>query len=169
MKVAQLCPTLRPHGLYSPRNSPGQNTGVGSCSLLQGIFPTQGWLKPGLLHCRQILYQLSHQGSRYKINIKLRLIFMKFMAPTMAKNPSFSEVTWGNSQVFQWLGLHASTAGGPGSIYTKACAFSVNHWTWGAVLGTPDQETICSKYSKQLSLKIKYITVGSTHPDSYII
>ncbi len=54
--------SLRPHGLYSPWNSPGQNTGVGSCSLLQGIFPTQG-LNPGLLHCRQILYCLSHQGS----------------------------------------------------------------------------------------------------------
>ena len=52
--------SLRPHGLYRPRNSPGQNTGVGSLSLLQGIFPTQGW-NPGLLHCRQILYQLSHQ------------------------------------------------------------------------------------------------------------
>ena len=51
-----------PHGLYSPWNSLGQNTGVGSPSLLQGLFPTQG-LNPGLLHCRQILYQLSHQGS----------------------------------------------------------------------------------------------------------
>ena len=53
--------SLRPHGLYSPWNSSGQNTGVGSLSLLQGIFPTQGsnW---GLLHCRQILYQLSYQG-----------------------------------------------------------------------------------------------------------
>ena len=40
----------------------GQNTGVGSLSLLQGIFPTQG-SNPGLLHCRQILYQLSHKGS----------------------------------------------------------------------------------------------------------
>ena len=49
MKVAQSCPTLlQPHGLYSPWNSPGQNTGVGSLSLLQGIFPTQG-LNPGLL------------------------------------------------------------------------------------------------------------------------
>ena len=46
----------------SPWNSPGQNTGVGSLSLLQGIFPTLG-LNPGLLHCRWILYQLSHQGS----------------------------------------------------------------------------------------------------------
>ena len=46
--------------LYSPWNSPGQNTGVGGLSLLQGIFPTQG-LNPGLLHYRWILYQLSHQ------------------------------------------------------------------------------------------------------------
>ena len=54
--------SLRPHRLYSPWNSPGQNTRVGSHSLLQGIFPTQG-LKRGLPHCRQILYQLSHKGS----------------------------------------------------------------------------------------------------------
>ena len=54
--------SLQPHGLYSPWNSPGQNTGVGSLSLLQGIFPTQG-SHPGLLHCRWILYQLSHKVS----------------------------------------------------------------------------------------------------------
>ena len=54
--------SLRPHGLYGPWNSPGQNTGVGSLSLLQGIFATQG-SNTGLLHCRQILYQLSYQGS----------------------------------------------------------------------------------------------------------
>ena len=54
--------SLQPHGLYSPWNSSGQNTGVGSLSLLQGIFPTQG-SNPGLPHCRQILYQLSHKGS----------------------------------------------------------------------------------------------------------
>ena len=54
--------SLWPHGLYSPWNSPGQNTGVGSLSLLQGIFPSQG-SNPGLLHCRRILYQLRHKGS----------------------------------------------------------------------------------------------------------
>ena len=43
-------------------NSPGQNTGVGSLSLLQGIFLTQV-SNPGLPHCRRILYQLSHKGS----------------------------------------------------------------------------------------------------------
>ena len=54
--------SLRPHGLYSLWNSLGQNTGVGSLSLLQGIFPTQG-PNPGILHHKQIPYQLSHQGS----------------------------------------------------------------------------------------------------------
>ena len=55
VKVTQSYLTLRdPHGLYCPWNSPGQNAGVGSLSLLQGIFPTQG-LKPGLPDCRQIL------------------------------------------------------------------------------------------------------------------
>ena len=54
--------SFRPHGLYSPQKSPGQNTGVGSLFLLQGIFPTQG-SNPGLSCCGQILYQLSYQGS----------------------------------------------------------------------------------------------------------
>ena len=54
--------SLRPHGLYSPWNSPGQNTGGGSLSLLQGIFPIRE-SNPGLPHCRRILCQLSHQRS----------------------------------------------------------------------------------------------------------
>ena len=52
---------LWPHGLDSPWNPPGQNTGEGSLSL-QGIFPTQG-SNPGLPHWRRILYQLSHEGN----------------------------------------------------------------------------------------------------------
>ena len=51
---------LRPHGLYSPCNTPGQNTGMGNLSLLQGI-PIQG-LNPGVPHCRWTLYQLIHKG-----------------------------------------------------------------------------------------------------------
>ena len=62
--------SLQPHGLQSTRllcpwNSPGKNTGLGSHTLLQKIFPTQG-LNLGLLRCQQILYHLSHQGSLYK-------------------------------------------------------------------------------------------------------
>ena len=52
--------------LLCPWDFPGQNTGVGCHSLLQGIFPAQG-LNPGLLHCRQILYRLSHQGRANKV------------------------------------------------------------------------------------------------------
>ena len=57
-----LSHSLRPHGLYSPWNSPGQNTGVDSLSIIQGFFPNQG-SNPGLPHCGRILYQLSHKGS----------------------------------------------------------------------------------------------------------
>ena len=61
VKVTQSCLTLC-DPMDCPWNSPDQNTGVGSLSLLQGIFPTQG-LNPDLPHCRRILYQLSHKGS----------------------------------------------------------------------------------------------------------
>ena len=82
--VAQLCLTLcdpmdcspqAPH----PWDSLGKNTGVGCHFLLQGIFPTPG-SNPGLLHCRQILYCLSHQGSPQR-------------------------KVWGTSVVVQWLRL----------------------------------------------------------------
>ena len=54
--------SLQNHGLYSPWNSPGQNTGMVAIPFSKVIFPTQG-LNPGLPHCKWILYQLSHQGS----------------------------------------------------------------------------------------------------------
>ena len=69
MLAAQLCPTLcHPTDCSPPGSSVhgilknSKNTEVGSHSLLWGIFPAQG-LNPCLLHCRQILYCLSHQGS----------------------------------------------------------------------------------------------------------
>ena len=64
--------SLQPHGLYPARllcpwDSPGKNTGVDYHFLLQEIFPTQG-LNLDLLHCRQILYHLSHQGSPFYLS-----------------------------------------------------------------------------------------------------
>ena len=61
-RCSVISDSLQSHGIYSPWNSLGRNTWVGSLSLLQGIFPTQG-LNPDLLHCRWILYQPSHKGS----------------------------------------------------------------------------------------------------------
>ena len=86
--VAQLCLTLcdpmdcGPPGSSVHRDSPGKNIGMGCHALLQGIFPTQG-LNPGLLHCRQILYCLSHQG-----NPKWYLVYLKccmFLEENIAK------------------------------------------------------------------------------------
>ena len=56
-------PALQVDSLPAEPQGEPKNTGVGSLSLLQGIFPTQE-LNPGLLHCRWILYQLSHRGAQ---------------------------------------------------------------------------------------------------------
>ena len=95
--------SLRPHGLWSPWNSPGQNTGVGSLSLLQGIFPTQG-SNPGFPHCRQILYRLSHQGSP-RILEWVAHPFSKGIFPTQKSN-------WGLLHC-RWILYQLSYAGSP--------------------------------------------------------
>ena len=76
--------SLWPHGLYSLWNPSSQNTGVGSFSLLQGIFPTQG-LNPGLQHCRWNLYQLSHKGSP---RIREWAAYPFFCGSSWPKNPT---------------------------------------------------------------------------------
>ena len=75
--VAQSCPTLCDSmncslpGSSDNGDSPGKNIGMGCHALLQEIFPTQG-SNPGLLHCRQILYQQTYQGSPIQENILLQ-------------------------------------------------------------------------------------------------
>ena len=75
VNITQSCSILcdpmdrGPARLLCPWNSPGHNTGVGSHSLLQVIFLTQG-SNPGHSHCRQILYCLSHQGSPF-LNVQI--------------------------------------------------------------------------------------------------
>ena len=87
VKVAQSCRLNAT--LYSLWNSPSQNTGVGSLSLLQGTFPTQG-LNPGFLHYRQILYPLSHKGSHSK-TIKLSFLFNSKLSPRFDSAPVYME------------------------------------------------------------------------------
>ena len=76
--------SLLPHGLQltrllCPWNSPGKNTKVGCHFLLQGIFPTQGF-NLGLPHCRQILYHLSYQGSRYIVKSYIIIVTEQVIA-----------------------------------------------------------------------------------------
>ena len=70
--------------IYRPWSSPGQNTGVGSLSLLQGIFPTQG-SNPDLPHCRRIPYQLSHKGSPWCLQGEQLLMWSQRSEPLVKR------------------------------------------------------------------------------------
>ena len=113
--MAQLYPTLRPHGLYSPWNSLGQNTGVGSLSLLQGIFPTQG-SNPGLLHRRKILDQLSkgsleHQDAAADAAAAKSLQLCLTLCDTIDSSPPGSPVPGIlQARVLEWVAISYSNA-----------------------------------------------------------
>ena len=77
--------SLQLHGLCSSWNSPDKNTRVGSLSLFQGIFPTQG-LNPGLPHCRRILYQLSHKGSPCFDEVQFKYLFVWLLLVSYLRN-----------------------------------------------------------------------------------
>ena len=98
---------------HSPWNSPGQNTGVGSLSLLWGIFLTQGW-NPGLLHCRQILSCLSHQGSPLRCSPKNgydgNSYVMHFEPQLKKEGLFFSSYKLTTPGPF-WLSIHHSSDG----------------------------------------------------------
>ena len=83
--------TLKPKGLYSPWNFPGQNTGVGRLFLLQGIFPTQG-SNPDLAHCRWIIYPLSYKGSPRILKLKGTLTGVPWLglSPLSLPKPRFN-------------------------------------------------------------------------------
>ena len=90
---------LQPHGLYSPWSSSGQNTGVSNLSLLQGVFPNQG-SNPGLLHCRHILYQLSHKGSPPK---RIKYLFYLSYVNCTLRNQIVDKRMFLFLKVFQWI------------------------------------------------------------------
>ena len=95
-----------PWTIYSPWNSPGQNTGVGSLSLLQGIFPTQG-LNPGLVHCRWIPYELRHQEA----HILVTDVVLPQIRISYSQQRERQWKTWGGS--CSWLSAAHGPAGPP--------------------------------------------------------
>ena len=110
----QLCPTLcvymdcSPPGFSVHVDSPGKNTGVGCCVLLQGIFPIQS-SNPGLPQCRWIIYYLSHQGSPR---------ILKWAACAFSRNLSNSGIELGSPAV-QVNSLPAQIPGKPNSLIVK--------------------------------------------------
>ena len=174
--VASDC--LRPHGLYSPWNSPGQNTGAGSRSLLQGIFPTQG-SNPGLLHCRWILYQLSYQDGGCKMHFWTEVLELRFVtwgcrgkaasrgaagtrrSVGMCPPPAPELLSWAQAQraLFcprQWeLAAEGQAQTGPGCWGLHPAV------SWGQLtaLPAPPHPPLCSE-AQGLSAQISRVTVS---------
>ena len=150
--------SLKPHGLYSLWNSLGQNTGVGSLFLLQGIFPTQG-LNPSLPLCRQIFFnQLSHKRPKCRSFSIGRLlccfwacfpfrILSLFCSVWLGAEPLqavflYSKVNWLPERFGQWEELEGERTVGeinqahfplPSAARCNSsgdCIFSAA-WTWG--------------------------------------
>ena len=123
--------------LFHSWNSPGKNTGMGSHSLLQVIFLTQGW-NPGLLLYRWILYHLSHQGSPMNcvvlyvfIHWSLRKAFLSLLA-----------ILWNSA--FKWAYVSFSHLPFTNLLFTAICkASSDNHFalcisfSWGRSWSLP--------------------------------
>ena len=111
--------SLRPHGLYSPWNSPGQNTGVGSLCLLQGLFPTQE-SNPVLLHCRDSL-PAEPQG-KPKNTVVDSISLLKHILPTQESN-------WGLLHC-QWICYQLSYQGSPIYVYTHTHTYIYIYTQW---------------------------------------
>ena len=131
----------QPTRLLCPWNSPGKNTEVGSHSLLQGIFLTQG-LNLGLLHCRQILYHLSHRRM-WVFSLKMHI--------------------FETSLEVQWLRFHASNTGSTGSI--------PGWWTGSHMLFGQENIHIFTKnyplilsHSRHFFPFIRHLTCGALSP-----
>ena len=86
-------PTLQADSLPAEPQGKTQNTGVGSLSLLQQIFPTQE-LNWGLLQCRQILYQLSHQGIPISSMHSMNSVYMPIPISRCIPPPPLPPGSW---------------------------------------------------------------------------
>ena len=139
--------SLQPHGLYSPRNSPGRDTGVGSHSLLQGIFPTQE-LNPGLLHCRRTLYQLSHKHPNKLLCCESRSVVSTLCDPMDYSLPGSSVHGILQARILGWVAVPFSRGSSQPRNRTRdfctASGFFTN-WATREVL-LPNKFLFCLNY-----------------------
>ena len=145
VKVPQSSPSLcnphrlQPSRLLCPCNSLGQNTGVGSCFFIHGIFPTHG-SNPGLQYCWQILYHLSHKSIVSNINIfvSVRYCFMTHHLNLSGQlGGSYLGSVW--SQSFLIRILHSAVWSAVADIglsdYSWLAAHLSNWWLVGCSFG----------------------------------
>ena len=131
--TAQAPPGSSDHG-----DSPGKNTGVGCHALFQGIFPTQG-SNPGILHCRWILYQLSHKGSPR---------ILEWVAC-----PFSSRSFWPRKQTRVFCTVGGFFTNWQWELDHKECRLSKNWCLWTVVLEKTPETPLDSKEIKPVNLK----------------
>ena len=155
--------SLRPHGLYSPWNSPGQNTGVGSLSLLQGIFLTQESNR-GLLHCRWILYPLSYWVFKRSLPYVIMIPIWRpsfglwffvlchfshvqlFMIPMDCSPPGSSIHGTLQTRIVEWVAMPSSRGSSWARDWTQvSCTAAGNFFTTSATLEAQVVALVTSK------------------------
>ena len=149
MSVTQSCPALRPYGLQPVAHQTPlsmefsrQNTGAGSHSLLQGIFLTQG-SSSVLLHCRQILYYLRHQGSP---NIGRHPQWL-WQAKSTAYMHTYPQKLFVTDVGCPWVSSMTQTAPECEHVRLPACRL-VARWPQGTLRCVEEPESLeCSPYS----------------------
>ena len=119
--------------LLCPWNSPGQNTGVGSCSLLQGIFPTQR-SNPDLQNGRQILYQLSHPPGKYTL-LNFFISEVAQSCPTLCDPvgcslPGFSIHGIFQARILEWITMSFSRGSSWPRDWTQVSALQADSTVW---------------------------------------
>ena len=145
--------SLQPHGQYSLCHSPGQNTGVGSHSFLQGIFPNQG-MNQGLPCCRQILYQLSHKG---------RPRILEWVA-----YPFSSGSFWPRNQTRVFCIVGGFFTNWQRELDNKECRLPKDWCLWNVVLEKTPESPMESKEIKPVNLKGNqpWISTGRTDAEA---
>ena len=151
-----MCNCLQPHGIYSLRNSPGQDTEVGSLSLLQGIFPTQG-SNPGLPHCRWILYQLSHNILPLYVSVIYINGLWASQVALVVKNPPANVKDMGNAGLIPGLGR--SPGEGHGNPLTPVFLPGESHGQRS--LAGYSQSIGLQRWLKQLNMHITHVYIGT--------
>ena len=138
-------------------DSPGKNTRVGCHALLQGIFPTQGW-NPGLPHCKQILYLLSHQGCP-------RILEWVGSLSLLQRNFPTQELNWGLLHcrlILYQLGCILIKILVPYLACCSVAKLCVFETSWTAALQA------CLSFTVSLNL-LKLMSVESLIPSNHLI
>ena len=145
----------QPHGLHPLWNSLGQNTGMGSLSLFQGMFPTKG-SNPGLLHCRLILYQLSHKG----LTMGSSKIMSWFEASDINMNHALEKEMATHSSVLAW---RIPGTGKPGGLPSME-SYRVGH-NWSDLAAAATKSHFLYLFFFKRNVIIKYISsVAQSYP-----